>query len=377
VRQRLRRILGAFWIVAGILSFSVDGFAEPGSATNGDAQDFGVATQGKVYSIVLPHLEPELPLGPGRDDYLVVCVSCHSARYVMMQPYFPQRQWEETVDKMTKVYGAQMDQEQRASIVQYLVATHGPNSVQATSAGDDDADFVPVAKPSSRTEAAPLLHVAHYEEKDPSPQPSALGRGEGGSSTARPAAESAEHKKQVERGAELFKQDCAGCHGVTGRGDGFVAQVLLRQPKDLAANRFSAHLLSEVLWNGKRGTAMPSWRGLAPADLDAVAAYVLTLHPTVRPDKTSPEALERGNQVFQKNCAQCHGVLGDGKGPAAANLIPEPANFKLKQPDFEYVIRVVSEGIPGTGMPAWKEQIAESDRQALASFVRGLFEGAD
>jgi mono/diheme cytochrome c family protein len=328
----------------------VDGFAGPAFPPNGNAKDLMVETKGNVHSIVLPHLEPELPMGPGRDDYLVVCVSCHSARYVMMQPYFPQRQWEETVDKMAKVYGAQMDQEQRASIVQYLAATHGPNSAQKTPAGEDDSDFAPVARPSSRFETEPSLRVAR---------------------------ESAEHKKQIGRGAELFKQDCAGCHGLTGRGDGFVAQVLLRQPKDLAATRFSVHLLSEVLWNGKRGTAMPSWRGLSLADLEALAAYVVTLHPPARPDKTSPEVLERGNQVFQKNCAPCHGVLGDGKGPAAANLIPEPANFKLKQPDFEYILKVLSEGIPGTGMPAWKEQIPESDRQALARFVRGLFEGAD
>jgi mono/diheme cytochrome c family protein len=348
VRQRLRRVLGAFWIVSGFLKFSVDGFAEPAAPPN--AQDLIVETQGNVHSIALPHLGPVLPTGPGRDDYLVVCVSCHSPRYVMMQPFFPQRQWEETVDKMAKVYGAQMDQEQRASIVQYLVATHGPNSVRATAASDDDSDFAPVTRLSSRTEAGPSLHLA---------------------------AESAEHKKQVERGAELFEQDCAGCHGLTGRGDGFVAPVLLRQPKDLAATRFSVDLLSQVLWNGKRGTAMPSWRGLAPADLDALAAYVLTLHPPGQPDKASPEALQRGNQVFEKNCAQCHGALGDGKGPAAATLMPEPANFKLKQPDFEYIVKVLSEGIPGTGMPAWRDQIPESDRQALASFVRGLFERAD
>jgi mono/diheme cytochrome c family protein len=107
-----------------------------------------------AHSITLPHLEPELPVAPGRDEYLVVCVSCHSPRYVMMQPFFPQRQWEETVDKMAKVYGAQMDQDQRASILQYLVATHGPDSTGA-SARDEESDFGPLAKPSARPETAP------------------------------------------------------------------------------------------------------------------------------------------------------------------------------------------------------------------------------
>ena len=39
-----------------------------------------------------------------------------------------QRQWEDSVDKMVKSYGAQMDAEQRTAIVGYLVATHGPTS---------------------------------------------------------------------------------------------------------------------------------------------------------------------------------------------------------------------------------------------------------
>jgi mono/diheme cytochrome c family protein len=302
-----------------------------------------------VRSITLPHFEPELPTAPGRDQYLVVCVSCHSPRYVLMQPLFPQRQWEETVDKMAKVYGAQMDEAQRAAIVQYLVTTHGPESKQGTDRGpdrDEDSDFAPAAKPSS-------------------PGPALL---------LKLATGSAERATELQRGAELFKQDCSACHGPTGRGDGFISQVLLRKPKDLAATRFSLDLLSQVLWNGKRGTAMPSWRSLPQKDLTALAAYVQTLHQSLKPDIVSPESLQRGKQVFLQNCAPCHGVAGDGKGTAATTLIPEPANFRLKQPDFDYILEVLNNGIPGTSMPAWNQQISEPDRQALAHFLRSLFQ---
>ncbi|HZR17993.1 MAG TPA: c-type cytochrome [Verrucomicrobiae bacterium] len=329
----------AFWFSSvllqlGLVSFS-DG-ASPSSGTNATAA---------VHSIILPHFEPELPSAHGRDEYLVVCVSCHSPRYVTMQPLFPQRQWEETVDKMAKVYGAQMDQDQRGAIVQYLVTTHGPDSTRAP-ARDEDSDFASAAKPISPPETAPLLHLA---------------------------ADSTEHAKEVERGGELFKQNCAACHGATGRGDGFVSQVLLRKPKDLVATRFSLSLLSQVLWNGKRGTAMPSWRSLPQADLTALAAYVQNLHQPVNSDAASPESLQRGQQVFLQNCAPCHGQSGDGKGTAATTLMPEPANFKLKQPDFAYILQVLNNGIPGTGMPAWNQQISEPDRKALANFLRSLF----
>jgi len=304
-----------------------------------------------VRSITLPHFEPDLPVAPGRDEFMVVCVSCHSPRYVTMQPRFPQRQWEETVDKMVKVYGAQMDQEQRQSIVGYLVTIHGPNAApEGSGAHDDDFDSTPPAKSRPPPETAPLLE---------------------------PASQGADRTNQVSRGAELFKQNCAACHGTDGHGDGWVAHVLLRKPKDLSATRFSLQLLSQALWNGKRGTAMSSWRALPRSDLTALAAYVQILHPPSLPETVSAEVLKQGSQVFLQNCAPCHGASGDGKGSAAASLIPEPANFRLKQPDFDYILQVVSEGIPGTAMPAWNKQISEYDRRAVAHFVRSLFRATE
>lgn len=343
MRQLLRKaqVLSAV-LLAGI--YCLDCVA---AQSNGTAPTTSTPHVQNVHAITLPHFEPELPVAPGRDEYLVVCVSCHSARYVMMQPFFPQRQWEETVDKMAKVYGAQMDRDQRAAIVQYLVATHGPDSTRAP-ARDEDSDFGPVAKPSAPPDTGPALSLASDDSA---------------------------HMRQIDHGAKLFKKDCAGCHGTTGGGDGFVAKVLLRKPKDLATTRYSPALLIQVLWNGKRGTAMPAWRTLPLDDLSALASYVLSLHqPTQAPD-ASPESLQRGNQVFQQNCAPCHGTAGDGKGTAASSLIPEPANFKLKRPNFEYILQVLGDGIPGTGMPAWKAQIAEGDRKALADYVRSLFNG--
>jgi cytochrome c oxidase cbb3-type subunit 2/cytochrome c oxidase cbb3-type subunit I/II len=164
---------------------------------------------------------------------------------------------------------------------------------------------------------------------------------------------------------------------MTGQGDGFVATVLLRKPKNLTTTRYSVSLLSQVLWNGKRGTAMPSWRGLPQQDLSALAAYVESLYQPGKVDPVSPASLQRGNQLFLQNCAPCHGASGDGKGTAANALLPEPANFKVKQPDFDYILQVVGEGIPGTAMPGWKTQISDPDRKALADYVRSLFVPAD
>ncbi len=36
---------------------------------------------------------------------------------------------------------------------------------------------------------------------------------------------------------------------------------------------------------------------------------------------------DRGKNLYNSKCLICHGVKGDGKGPAAASFSPRPANF--------------------------------------------------
>ena len=158
----MRRVFYALALWAAIFQAGV-GYCRGGelspSGTNAPASE--ARQLNRVRSITLPHFEPDLPVAPGRDEYMVVCVSCHSPRYVTMQPLFPQRQWEETVDKMVKVYGAQMDQEQRQSIIGYLVTIHGPNSTtEGSPARDEDSDFASAAKPLQRSETTPLIKPA-------------------------------------------------------------------------------------------------------------------------------------------------------------------------------------------------------------------------
>lgn len=39
------------------------------------------------------------------------------------------------------------------------------------------------------------------------------------------------------------------------------------------------------------------------------------------------EAYERGKALFNEKCQLCHGLKGDGNGPAAEAYNPKPANF--------------------------------------------------
>lgn len=78
-----------------------------------------------LHSIVLPHEEPELPPGPGREAVLTACVICHSPRYITMQPAFSRDVWKEEVNKMIKTFGAPVKPDEAESIVNYLVSIRG------------------------------------------------------------------------------------------------------------------------------------------------------------------------------------------------------------------------------------------------------------
>ena len=45
--------------------------------------------------------------------------------------------------------------------------------------------------------------------------------------------------------------------------------------------------------------------------------------PKMEPD----QLLAQGRQVYDQNCAVCHGATGDGKGEAAPFLLPKPRSF--------------------------------------------------
>ena len=85
-----------------------------------------------VHTIVMPHDEPVFRPGPGRDDFVIACVVCHSPRYITMQPRFSRTTWLGEANKMKDVYGAHISDEQVLKITDYLVSINGkPDAGQA------------------------------------------------------------------------------------------------------------------------------------------------------------------------------------------------------------------------------------------------------
>ena len=116
----------------------------------------------------------------------------------------------------------------------------------------------------------------------------------------------------------------------------------------------------------------------APAEVGRIAhdlagavqrAYPFPVAPAAVPD------LSRGAQLFQAQCATCHGAQGHGDGPLAATLDPKPTaladRMRAQERSLFALHQVLSNGVAGTAMPSFAA-LPEDDRWALAFFVGSL-----
>lgn len=81
-------------------------------------------------------------------------------------------------------------------------------------------------------------------------------------------------------GAEVFKTNCAACHGDTGLGDGPAGAALDPAPKNLAELQAQAgdDYLFWRITTGKEGTSMVPWKGiLTEEQIWQVVAFLRTL----------------------------------------------------------------------------------------------------
>ena len=91
------------------------------------------------------------------------------------------------------------------------------------------------------------------------------------------------------------------------------------------------------------------------------------------------QSLADAGKLFRKHCQSCHGLSGDGRGPAGLFISPYPRDFRrgsfkfvstgeATKPRQADIVRTITEGLRGTAMPSFG-LIPQQERELLARYV--------
>jgi cytochrome c oxidase cbb3-type subunit 3 len=160
----------------------------------------------------------------------------------------------------------------------------------------------------------------------------------------------------------LYAQNCAGCHGVEGRGG---AAIALANPVYLAI--VDETTMRNIVGNGVRGTSMPAFAQAAGGMLTEQQIEVITsgifsgwgrkpgldgANPPSYAAKTAGD-VDHGQLVYGTYCASCHGSEGGGtrKGSAITN------DSFLALVSDQALRTIVITGRPELGAPDWRGNV--------------------
>ncbi len=101
------------------------------------------------------------------------------------------------------------------------------------------------------------------------------------------------------------------------------------------------------------------------------------------PGSHQERSLPIGQRLYGRYCASCHGVTGNGLGPAAGNLIPRPRDFRLGSfkyqstprgvaPSDEDLVRVIGRGLRASAMPPFDDLLSPQEIRAVAEYVKSF-----
>ncbi|MHC8317158.1 FTR1 family protein [Pseudomonas sp. LB3P31] len=96
-------------------------------------------------------------------------------------------------------------------------------------------------------------------------------------------------------------------------------------------------------------------------------AYEISQAPIITPDPT------RGAPLYVQHCSVCHGDAGAGDGPAGVGLTPPPSNLRdsarMDHLSLYAIYSTLGQGIEGTDMPAFADQLDDRQRWDLATYI--------
>lgn len=172
-------------------------------------------------------------------------------------------------------------------------------------------------------------------------------------------------------GESAFGDNCATCHGAGGRG----AKGYPMLADDVWLWSGTLDGIEQTIRYGIRDedpntrfSAMPAFGRdglLTSAQIDDLVQYVLSLNGNA----TQTAAVGRGGEIFQTQCASCHGADAHGsRDVGAPNLTDADWLYGSDPAD----IRATITNARNSHMPAWEGRLDDATIKALAVYVHSL-----
>jgi cytochrome c oxidase cbb3-type subunit III len=181
---------------------------------------------------------------------------------------------------------------------------------------------------------------------------------------------------QQAEGKRLFMASCVSCHDrarVTNKGVQWESR-----PVSYPRNQFSPgdNLAAQNHQAPDEKNNRGSKKNNPPLDaMTSATPYHLHDKPPRLDGLTETE--QRGETLFQHNCAFCHAADGTARNWIGSFMEPHPRDL-TKSAAMDNMTRtrlrtVIRDGLPGTSMPAWKSVLSEQQVEDVIAYVARAF----
>ncbi len=201
--------------------------------------------------------------------------------------------------------------------------------------------------------------------------------------------------KQPTRGAAVFYEQCALCHGNTGLGDGALPLILKQYPETrlkitVKGNKITEEELRVAIVKGGSNGDMseympPMGEELSAEEIDDLIAFLLLIQSDAKKatqlvNDLSPPAtpsIRRGKRLYRAMCTLCHGETAEGDGRMARIIKnPPPANLRASTSPSIYIEKIIELGGEKMGrspqMPPWGDQLNKADLASLVLYLESI-----
>jgi mono/diheme cytochrome c family protein len=215
------------------------------------------------------------------------------------------------------------------------------------------------------------------------------------------------YEHDVIRGRFLFAEACASCHGTDAGGgsapnpDPDISAPWPAPSLDNIVARYAENpnvtdirgFMLQTIKQGRPGTPMPAWGAFyggpyIDMQVENIVEYLLSIQTGGEPEAVAVAGAS-GDQLFQDNCARCHGANGQGwqnepglVGPSLQDVFARyGATGEGGDADEQArsaIVQAIVQGrmVPtGASMPAWGNVLPMQAIERIVDHLRSIQEG--